>query len=95
VSNPDGTFSQPSTINQNYDDQTSTMIGGQTTYSSSTQNGVMSADTLEIDASGNITGNEGQSSQQQYVFTDSTGSCYNVLLTAANNVLTGVTNGCQ
>lgn len=95
VANSDGTFSQTTTINQNDTDNASIAQNGTTTYSSMTNNSVTPVDTLEFDSSGNLTGNQGQSSQQQYIFHDSTGSCYNVTLTAADNVLTGVTEGCQ
>lgn len=95
LSNSDGTSSQTATINQAYNDQLNTSLNGKTTYASSTQNMATPTDTLEFDASGNLTGNQGQRSQQRYTFHDNTGACYDITLRAANNVLTGVKDGCQ
>ncbi|MBA3912534.1 MAG: peptide-N(4)-(N-acetyl-beta-glucosaminyl)asparagine amidase [Acidobacteriales bacterium] len=95
LSNSDGTSSQTATINQAYNDQLNTSLNGKTTYASSTQNMATPTDTLEFDAAGNLTGNQGQRSQQRYTFHDNTGACYDITLRAANNVLTGVKDGCQ
>lgn len=95
LSNSDGTSSQTTSINQGYTDLLNTSLNGKTTYASNTQNTVTPTDTLEFDASGNLTGNQGQRSQQRYTFHDNTGACYDITLRAANNVLTGVKDGCQ
>jgi hypothetical protein len=94
VSNPDGTFSQTTGIHQENHVESTTTENGTQTYSSVRNNSVAPTDTLEFDANFNLIGNSGQSSQQHYFFYDSDGVCYDLTLTAANNVLTGVKNGC-
>jgi peptide N-acetyl-beta-D-glucosaminyl asparaginase amidase A len=91
--NPDGTASEPAAISQEYSDQNTTQKNGKTVSSTNTNDKVTSTDTLNFDASGNFSGNSGQASSQSYLFQDLV-SCYDVTLTAANNVLTSVQQGC-
>ncbi len=63
---------------------------GPGTFTSQAQEDVISTDTLNFDASGNFTGNDGMASTGNYVYTDTTGQNYSSTLTAAANVLTGV-----
>ena len=56
-------------------------------------NGVTPTDTLEFNSSFQITGNENQSSAQSYYAYNNAGYCYSKSLTAANNILTSITNG--
>lgn len=92
--NADGTSEQTVPIRQEYHDQSTVEKNGKVIASTNTDDTVNSVDTLLIDASGNLTGNQGQASSQQYLF-NNLFSCYDVTLTAANNLLTGVTKGCD
>ncbi len=57
-------------------------------------NRVAASDTLNFDPSFNFLGHHGQMSSQRYVAFGSSGACYEQFITAKNDVLTGVTNGC-
>jgi hypothetical protein len=92
--NPDGTSAQTVPIRQEYHDQSTVEKNGKVIASTNTDDTVNNVDTLLIDASGNLTGNQGQAGSQQYLF-NNLFSCYDVNLTAANNLLTGVTKGCN
>jgi hypothetical protein len=65
---------------------------GPGTYTSQAQEDVISTDTLNFDANGNFTGNDGMASTGTYISSDSNGNNYASTLTAAGNVLTGVTS---
>jgi hypothetical protein len=64
---------------------------GQSTES----NAIQTTDNLEFNASGNITGNKGMKSTATYLTTSSSAPCFERVLTAAANVLTGATTGCS
>jgi Peptide N-acetyl-beta-D-glucosaminyl asparaginase amidase A len=89
-----GDINQTTTANQFYTVNDKTMVGGQITSTSLLSNTGQHVDTLEFDSSFNFLGNTGQSSAQQYNYTDSTGATYNCSLNAANNVLTAISSGC-
>jgi Peptide N-acetyl-beta-D-glucosaminyl asparaginase amidase A len=89
----DGTETQTTTSNQYFQTDQAAHHNAQATTSSLVQNRVTTTDTLNFDAGGNFTGNSNQASAQTYFDSDSTGYCYSEALTAAGNVLTGVTNG--
>jgi len=91
--NSDGTYTQITSLNQYYEADEEITRNGQAQYFALERNRVTPADTLYINASGEITGNANQSSAQDYFSSDSTGYCYSRSLTAAGNVLTGITNG--
>jgi Peptide N-acetyl-beta-D-glucosaminyl asparaginase amidase A len=93
VFNPDGTIDQTTTVNQNYERDDTVTLNGKLSAYSLVQNTVTPTDTLELNSSFQIIGNENQSSAQNYFAEDLTGYCYNRSITAANNVLTGVTDG--
>ncbi|MGA9506880.1 MAG: hypothetical protein WBV31_20740, partial [Terriglobales bacterium] len=57
------------------------------------QNRVTATDGLEFNSSGQITGNENQSSGQRFFQSNSTGYCYSRSLQAAANALTAIING--
>jgi hypothetical protein len=94
VFHADGSFDIITGINQQYSKQETESTGGTTTYTSSLSNTENSTDTLLISSSGNLVGNQGQKSTQNYTFTDSTGACYNLTLGAANNALSNVNYVC-
>jgi len=89
----DGGLSIATTIQQKYETDETHRLNGFLIYWSKLSNEVSPADTLLLNSSFEITGNEGQSSSQHYFFGNSVGQCYSRALTAANNVLTGVKNG--
>ena len=91
--NSDGTIDQTTAINQNFNQNLQETLNGQVTSFSVLHNGVTPTDTLELSSSFNIIGNENQSSAQNYYEQNLTGYCYSRSITAANNVLTGITDG--
>jgi hypothetical protein len=91
--NPDGSGTQATTIDQYYERDEETRHNGQATFFSLVQNRVTPTDTLDFDASFNITGNQNQKSAQNYFSSNSTGYCYSRSITANTGVLTSVTNG--
>ena len=90
---PDGSETQATTSNQYFEEDEAARQNGQAINFGLVQNRVTTTDTLNFDSSGNFTGNTNQSSAQNYFASDSTGYCYSRDLTAAANVLTGITNG--
>lgn len=93
VFNSDGTIDQTSVANQYFEGDEQISKNGQITYFALSQNRVTPTDTLELNSSFQIIGNKNESSAQTYFSSDSTGYCYSESITAANNVLTGVTSG--
>jgi Peptide N-acetyl-beta-D-glucosaminyl asparaginase amidase A len=93
VFNSNSTETQITSINQYYERDEQRTVNGEVQYFSVEQNRLTPADTLFLNSSFQITGNEDQSSAQTYFASDSTGYCYNRSLEAANNVLTAITNG--
>jgi hypothetical protein len=91
--NPDGSGTQTTTVNQNYAVEDEATLNGNVVSFSNVHNGVTPTDTLEFNSSGQLTGNENQSSAQSYYAYDMTGYCYSKSLTAASNILTGITTG--
>ena len=91
--NSDGSFSLTTAINQSYQDNLKTTQNGAVIYTSSLSNTVAPTDTLEFDSSGNLVGNTGQSSSQEYLSKNSSGYCYSRNTTAVANILTSITNG--
>ena len=93
VTNSDGSLDITTTINQSYQDALTRSNNGETSFWSVVSNSVSPSDTLEVDSSGNVTGNTGQASRQTYNTKNSKGYCYSRTLTAAGGVLTGVLTG--
>jgi hypothetical protein len=93
--NSNGTAVQTTAINQYYERDAETTRNAQPTSFSLIENRVTPTDTLDLIVSPccTITGNENQSSAQTFFESDSSGYCYSQHLTAADNVLTGITNG--
>jgi len=96
VANADGTFSQVTSVNQQNQQTDTTTLNGFPLFQSSTQEQVLSNDTLSINAEDELTGAAGNSSAS-FQSKDSLGNCFSRTLTAANQVLTSVTDGkgCQ
>jgi len=91
--NSDGSGVQTTTINQYYERDQEARHKGQATSFSLLQDRVTTTDALDFSPSFSITGNQNQSSAQDYFASDSSGYCYSRDLTAAANVLTSITNG--
>ncbi|MBV9302072.1 MAG: peptide-N(4)-(N-acetyl-beta-glucosaminyl)asparagine amidase [Acidobacteriaceae bacterium] len=91
--NSDGSLAQATKINQRYLENNADKWNGSLVYSSNLSNTVSARDILDINSSFQITGHQDQSSAQHYFFSDSKGECYSRDLTAANDVLTSVTDG--
>ncbi len=91
--NPDGSGTQATTVNQYYERDQEARHNGQITSFSLIRNRVTPTDTLDFDASFNITGNQNQASAQNYFASDSTGYCYSRIITASTGVLTSITDG--
>ena len=91
--NPDGSITQTTAINQYNERDQAVRHNGKVTLSSLIQNRVTTTDALDLNSSFQITGNQNQSSAQNYFKTDSTGYCYSRDITAAANVLASITNG--
>ena len=91
--NPDGTIDQTTAINQNFDRNQKATLNGQVTSFSFLHDGVTPTDTLVFDSNFNLIGHQDQSSAQKYYEYNLTGYCYSRSITAANNVLTSITDG--
>jgi Peptide N-acetyl-beta-D-glucosaminyl asparaginase amidase A len=90
--NSDGSGTQTTSINQYLEKNDEAKHNGQPTSTSLLENRVISTDALDFNSQ-SITGNQNQSSSQDFFTANSTGYCYSRDITAANNVLTGITNG--
>jgi hypothetical protein len=86
-------FQQTASIRQSYDSSETVSRGGEAVRSRVISNMVAPTDTLFFDANFRVTGNKDQTSRQRYFAADSEDSCYSRLITAANGVLTAVTDG--
>ncbi len=93
VANPDGTYTQTASVDQQDLVKTSQQVNRYRAYESSLSNVVKAADTLTFDANFNVTGSTGSNTTQTYRFHDSFGHCYDRTLTAAEHVLTNVSGG--
>jgi hypothetical protein len=91
--NSDGSGTQATTIDQYYERDQEARHNGQATSFSLIRNRVTPTDTLDFDPSFNITGNQNQSSAQNYFSANSTGYCYSRIITANAGVLTSITDG--
>ncbi len=93
VGNSDGTYTQTTSVDQQYRLKSSQEVNRYRAYESNVSNEAKAADTLNFDANFNVTGSTGSMTTQTYRSHDSFGRCYNRTLTAANHVLTNVSGG--
>jgi hypothetical protein len=93
VSNPDGTFTQTTSINQQLTRQETDLVGNHPLRSSFLSQSATPQDTLLFNSSFGVTGNQGQSSTGKYFYLNSDGTCYSRSVSAANGVLTTVNDG--
>ena len=84
---------QTTTIKQTFNNNQVIKRDGDPDFFSTVSNTVAPTDTLLFDASGNITGGQGQASSQHYFSTDSTGACFSRSIAAAGGILTSITDG--
>lgn len=89
----DGSFTAATTVQQGVEQHTARGVQGVTLGATDLQNDIASADTLQFDANGALTGHTGQHSTQQFVFRDTWGSCYQASVESAGGVLTGYAQG--
>ena len=90
-----GTTAVTTTIQQSDIASTNEALNIFPIYSSNLLNEVRSTDTLNFDASGNLTGTSNRDSSQRYVSINSLGYCYDRLITSASGLLTSVQDeGC-
>ncbi|WP_353070083.1 peptide-N4-asparagine amidase [Tunturibacter empetritectus] len=97
LNNPNGTFTQVVSSNQQDLHNEAKSLNGFQYFQSSAKEQVNSQDTLQFDASFNVTAPGVGSSSASYRSNDSLGDCYSRSLTAANQKLTSVTDnkGCH
>ena len=93
LSNPDGTYTQTTSVDQKFLADESQHVNRWRSYEKSVENEVKAADTITLSAGFSITGSTGAQTTQTYRFKDSFGHCYDRTLTAAAHVLTSVSNG--
>ncbi len=89
-----GNINQTTTAKQKYESTVGTAQGS-TVSSAKLSNAGQHTDTLELDSSFNLLGNTGQSSAQQYKYSDSAGAAYQCSIAAVANALTAVSKGCS
>ncbi len=96
IPNADGSVTQATSVNQQNLQTDTKALDGFPLFESNTQEQVLSADTLSINAANELTGAVGNSSAS-FQSNDSLGHCFSRSLTAKDQVLTNVTDGksCQ
>lgn len=95
ISNSDGSFNVTTNSDQQDWLDVSQKLNQFEIYTSKLRNEVTSADTLNFNASGSLTGHSGQTSSQEYSAKNSVGYCYSREITAASGVLASVTDGSE
>jgi hypothetical protein len=93
VQNPDGGFSQSTSVNQQLTRAEFDSVGNYPIGFSLLSRSATPQDTLQFDSSFNLVGRQGQSSTEKYFYADSRGTCYSRSITAAGGVLTAVNDG--
>jgi Peptide N-acetyl-beta-D-glucosaminyl asparaginase amidase A len=88
----DGSFSQTTSVDQSFE-STEARGGHGSPHASRVSNTMKTADTLLFDASGVVTGFRDRASSQDYRARDSEGYCYSRSITAADGLLTSITDG--
>lgn len=93
VTNPDGTYTQTTTSDQQYLVNRAQTAFRFPYYKSNLQNEVNAADVLHYDASGNFVDNTGSKTTQTYRYSNSLGRCYSRTLAAKAQALVSVNDG--
>ena len=95
LTSPAGTTAVTTTVQQSDIASTNETLNGFPIYDGNLLNEVNSTDTLNFDASGNLTGTSNRDSSQRYVAIDSLGYCYDRVIASASGLLTSVKDdGC-
>jgi Peptide N-acetyl-beta-D-glucosaminyl asparaginase amidase A len=93
INNPDGTFTQTVTVDQQNLHTEAKSLNGFPYFESNTQEQVKSHDTIPLNASFSISAPGVGNSSASYTTKNSFGDCYSRSLTAANQKLTSITTG--
>jgi hypothetical protein len=93
VQNPDGSYSQLTTVDQKDQASESLSTDGFITAVSELNNEVHATDTLNYDSGLNFLGNTGSRTSQTYTLKGDRGECYSRTISAAAQVLTSVESG--
>jgi Peptide N-acetyl-beta-D-glucosaminyl asparaginase amidase A len=93
IYNADGTYTQTASVNQQNQITEAKSLNGFPLAQSSQQEQVSSKDVIPLDANFSITAPGVGSSNASYISKDALGDCYSRSLTAANQILTSVTDG--
>ncbi|HXS73460.1 MAG TPA: peptide-N4-asparagine amidase [Rhodanobacteraceae bacterium] len=93
ISNPDGSFTQATTVDQLHHDHHAAHAAGALPYSDSLDYHDQAADTLLFDSNFNVTGHNGQRASQSYLYRNSIGQCYSRSIAAADGAVTTVNDG--
>jgi hypothetical protein len=93
VQNPDGSYSQLTTVDQKDQVSESLSTDGFVTAVSQLNNEVHATDTLNYDSGLNFLGNTGSKTSQTYVLKRDRGECYSRTISAAAQVLVSVRDG--
>jgi hypothetical protein len=95
VTNPDGTFTQTTTMNfsRNVKNVTSSTHGDHDPKVDVLKSSMFTTDQVLFSPEFDIVSNQGQASSQELLTRDSKGNCFNRKVTTANGVLTSVDDG--
>ncbi len=95
IGNADNSFNVTTTSEQQDWLDLDQLLNRFTVYTATVRSEVKSADTLQFNASGSLTGHTGQAASAEYTEKSSMGSCFSRDITAASGVLTSVTDGTE
>jgi hypothetical protein len=93
IGNADGSFNLTTNADQQDWLDVTQKLNNFDIYTAKVRDHVTSADTLEFNASGALTGHTGQTASGEYAEKNSLGYCYSRAITAAGGALTAVTDG--
>ena len=93
VGNADGSFDLTTSVDQSFESDGGPEEHGGNPHASRVSNNVTTTDTLLFNAAGAVTGYRDRASSQTYFSRSSDDDCYSRKITAANGLLTSVTDG--
>jgi hypothetical protein len=94
VPNSDGTYTQTTTVHQEYHTQEADKVHDVQTFANLHNGSAYSTDALQFEANFNLIGNTNQASFNHYFLNNSLGGCYDLTLNAAANALTSIHYKC-
>jgi hypothetical protein len=86
-------FAQTTSVNQGLKRTVDVGVSGYTPREATLDQELTAHDTLLFDATGQVSGQQDQGSQQSYTYIDPFGACYDRAITTDSGVLTSVTDG--